>query len=747
MRGLLAAGVLLAAWGVSPVMANPRRAILWVLDGTRADRFHALLDAGRLPHIDRHVVRRGLRVDHATTVFPSTTGPTYAPFVTGLLPASSGITGLRWYDRQSGKSWVYAGRQFGAINEALDPAAKTLYELLPGRESASVFGFVDRGAERTSMPMLDMAMPKLRGQYLEMDRRLFDAFMDETLGSGAVPRFMFLSFHAPDSVGHSHGDRHEDYDKSLVAIDGYMGEMVERLKHQGLYESTWLAISADHGQTEVRERMSLAGHLAAKGLAVRDCIEREPGIHNARAAWRRDDFDVHVEVNGNAAVFFYLNPEGRDPGERVTADQARAFGSRKAGTVDLEAALLAAPATELVLSRRGPGAYRIASARGAAELDRSGEGTLAYRVVSGRDPLGYAELPAAAALVGGKPAPANEWFRATAASDFPDALYQVASFLESPRAPDLAVSAAPGWEPWTEGQVGLHGGLRKEHMLVPLLLGGPGVPVRRLARGRTVDLGATLAEILGVAFPGRIEGVPLPWRDGAGVGAGVLAGAGDPAERTVAAGVARYRELVTGIEGLAFEAGMDPELVPGLETRRKELAELATKLAKALAERLGAGSVRPLEDCLAYASRDPAGWFRSLALLDALLALKLPPPVRDKVAAVRDGRPFVTRAGELVDEWVDAVRRLEASERGLVNGMAFSRPELFPDRRSALDEDERLFELLQRVVPAATLNGDGEPMRRLAKAREARETSDRAEDLLTRIESLTRRQRRFRPGQ
>ena len=58
-----------------------------MLDGARPDVFDRLVAAGDLPNISRHVLEPGGRVP-ATTVFPSTTGIAYLPFLTGCYPGT-----------------------------------------------------------------------------------------------------------------------------------------------------------------------------------------------------------------------------------------------------------------------------------------------------------------------------------------------------------------------------------------------------------------------------------------------------------------------------------------------------------------------------------------------------------------------------------------------------------------------------------------------------------------------------------
>jgi hypothetical protein len=505
-RLLLLLTLVLAA----PAGAGPKRALMLLLDGCRGDHLDALLDAGKLPHIRKHVVDRGLRVTNAVTVFPSVTGPAYAPFINGLMPGKAGLPGMRWYDRATGYATVYSSLGYRYLNEHLSQAHRTLYELLPG-QTATVFGMADRGVARRNTPYVKMGLYAARGLYLKMDQVLFESFR-ETLFDGPTPRFAFVSFHAPDSSSHSGGLEHPDYDAGIEQIDAFVGALAKELQARGLYEDTCWVISADHGHTTTTQHTSLARHLETTlGLKVRDTIHRDTATFNLRARWNRTRYDAHVDASGNGFVQLNLVPDGADPARKIWASEVRAFRARNGRTVDVEAGLLASPAVEIVASRAAPGVYRVASVRGASEVRRDGD-ALAYRVTGGEDPLGYTGHPQAGALIGGASHPARAWLDATATTQFPDAPYQLAAILDGARTGDVVVSSTPGWEPWPQGQGGLHGTLRRAHMHVPLLIGGAGVRTARLHAARTVDVFPTLCEILELPAQPDIEGRALPWR-------------------------------------------------------------------------------------------------------------------------------------------------------------------------------------------------------------------------------------------
>jgi hypothetical protein len=140
------------------------------------------------------------------------------------------------------------------------------------------------------------------------------------------------------------------------------------------------------------------------------------------------------------------------------------------------------------------------------EVREDDEGRLSYRyrIISGRDPLGYANRAEARALLdSGDYFEGDRWAAATRHTLYPDGVVQVAQLLEAKAAGDLIVEPAPGVEPWTQGQRAVHGALHRDQLVVPLLIHGPQLDVDKaealFARGpmpRTVDVYPTVLELL-----------------------------------------------------------------------------------------------------------------------------------------------------------------------------------------------------------------------------------------------------------
>ena len=130
-----------------------RSVVIIVADGARPDTLGAAMDAGALPALARLRAEAGAWA--ATSVFPSVTGPAYAPFLTGRFPGPVGLPGIRWYDRtRTATRWPvwsrsYVGMDMRKVADDLDPAAPTLFELEPRHLGA--LSVIERGLVRRNL--------------------------------------------------------------------------------------------------------------------------------------------------------------------------------------------------------------------------------------------------------------------------------------------------------------------------------------------------------------------------------------------------------------------------------------------------------------------------------------------------------------------------------------------------------------------------------------------------------------------
>lgn len=472
-----------------PGRTPPGRSCLVLLaDGARADVFENLLAAGALPEVQRHVVDRG-SLRRASSTFTSTTGPAHLPLLTGCFAGTANMTGYRWFDRAAYRPglppgpWClrsYTGPEALWMNRDIDPSVRTLFELT--RDPVNVFGVINRGVPAANNLWRGRKIAlwlhsHFRGDYDRADRATAAALLD------AVARdseFAFVAFPGVDWNSHYISPFGPEAEAAYRLIDRAVGDAAEALMAAGRYESTLLVICSDHGHRPVKHHFDLPV-----------LLEEERGVrvayHTPRVRIRHPEAVACVSGNGMAHIYVVRRPYPRHP---VSRDGVDAFlpGVRKW--------LIAQPAVDIVVTREGS-ALCVESRRGRALLAEEGD-RLRYRP-DGADPFGLPALPEVMSF--------QDALMATADTEYPDCLLQVAQLFRSARCGDLVVSAAPDHDlrdrhEHPEHASG-HGALYADHMNVPLAASAP------LTAGpmRTADLFPSVLEWLQRPVPSGIDGV------------------------------------------------------------------------------------------------------------------------------------------------------------------------------------------------------------------------------------------------
>jgi hypothetical protein len=458
--------------------------ILLIADGARPDALAG--DLARLPALRRLRDEGGLH--EVTSAFPSVTGPAYIPFLLGRFPGPVGVPGLRWYDRaRTAAGWPdharsYVGYEMGRIDHDLDPAAPTIFELVPN--SIAALSVVARGLPRdrriggiTPRSALRAAWTHFRGRperWLDVDREVGHTVVERMREER--PEYLFAALTGIDKASHARG--HEDtlVRDALHIVDDVAARLRHDAERGGYWRDTHLWIASDHGHSAVHTHDDIARAVASEGYRT---VAHPWSVRFAP--------DAAVMVSGNAMAHVYV--ELREHTRAGWTSLAPCWSR-------LADALVARPSVDLVLLPLSDSRCEVRSSeRGKAVVERGG-GQFRYSRMEG-DPLGVG-----CDVEGG----ADEAYDATRNGTYPDAIVQIAALAGSSRAGDLILSATPGYdfrdryEPIPH--LSSHGALHREHMLVPLLTN------RRPARAprRTTDLFASALAALGVPAPAQMDG-------------------------------------------------------------------------------------------------------------------------------------------------------------------------------------------------------------------------------------------------
>lgn len=473
-------------------MSVSRKAVLAILiDGARADVVDRLARAGELPILKRHFIDRG-GMASATSVFPSVSGPAHLPLLAGVHPGAANLPGIRWAERPTQK-----GRFFGRTRSYMAPfrtwklerdittSVSTLFSHIP--DMADINSWFVRGcpagARRTRWSKAAAFARALVTHDWQASQDQAERALTRALEQG------FTSAHAVfpaiDELGHRFGPLAEPTCEAYRRFDRALGRIQDTLARLRRADDTLIVISSDHGQTPTHTHVSIDA-LVAKTYPRTFCY---PEI------WRFSlSAQAAVMVSGNSMANVYL--QGAQ-GWRERPD-FEAPGSRAA---ELKARLLAHEAVEHVIYRDAQGGYALASRDGTLRIkvEASSDGhPLLHMSCEGKHPLGYQGSP--------NIADKNEIADLTLGSDYPDAPWQVVEFFRSPRAGDLVVCARHGFDLRARFEYqphhGSHGGLHRDHILVPALTNG------RWARDRlrSVDLFPSILAELGKPLPAGLDG-------------------------------------------------------------------------------------------------------------------------------------------------------------------------------------------------------------------------------------------------
>ena len=145
-----------AAGGADGAGDSQDKLLFILLDGTNERVFRRLLERNELRFLARLLEpgddgRRRAIYTAATTIWPTTTGPAYAPFVAGLYPHKSHLSGIRQFLRDENELRVYQLSDLRDLGQDFNRSYPTIYEVLGRHDTFNQQGWLTRrGWDRES---------------------------------------------------------------------------------------------------------------------------------------------------------------------------------------------------------------------------------------------------------------------------------------------------------------------------------------------------------------------------------------------------------------------------------------------------------------------------------------------------------------------------------------------------------------------------------------------------------------------
>ncbi len=467
-------------------MSSYRRCIMILADGACYHAMSALFNQGKLPHLRSEFIEKGSFLK-GVTVFPSTTGPAYMPYLSGYFPGTCHVPGIRWFDKSQYAKGLFTRKRFRSyvgpesllMDYDFNPELATLFQLLP--ESYNIYSSFGKGAKYQPTrfnKILFWYYCHLTDRWDLADRKALQYTFD------VVEKdfdFLFVVFPGIDEFSHLSSPNSEGAAKAYEHFDQDIGSLVEKLKQTNKYDDTLLCIVSDHGLSPCPKHFGVAEWLEARNYKT---------FYYPKILKR--NFKMASMVSGNGMNHIYVKGK-QGWGSRLT------YAQLQAEFPELIAGLLAESAVDVILCEEEDRWVRIISKRGEARVRENKQG-IQYQVIS-QDPLALPKLPD---FMDDKVA-----LKFTIDSDYPDALVQAAQLFRSSRTGDIVLSAAKGHDlrlgfEHPEHQSG-HGALHNEHMLVPIMFNHK----FNTTYARSVDVFNTVLHHLGKPVPTDTDGTIL----------------------------------------------------------------------------------------------------------------------------------------------------------------------------------------------------------------------------------------------
>ena len=214
----------------------PRAVILVSIDGLHPDYLDTLYTPNLL-----EIAANGVHPDHMEPVFPTKTFPNHYSLITGLYPANHGIVNNSMYDPDLGRFFRLSDRE--AVSDHRWWKGEPLWVTVQKQNRTSATYFwpgseaLIQGQRPTYWMEYDSSLPH---------RARIDSAM-AAITRSPRPALVTIYFSAVDSRGHEFGPDAPETREALREIDGQIGNLMVRLRQEGLEDEVNIVVVGDHG--------------------------------------------------------------------------------------------------------------------------------------------------------------------------------------------------------------------------------------------------------------------------------------------------------------------------------------------------------------------------------------------------------------------------------------------------------------------------------------------------------------------
>lgn len=290
-----------------------------------------------LPNFQKILGKRA-EVEKVCSVFPALTYPAHTTLRTGCTPGKHGIYNNvpfnpcndgypHWY---LDAKWVRVEDLFTAAKRAGCTTASVYWPITANHPDVDYiineYFFYQRGdtdveAAFRRMGANEVALKAVReniGRIKATPRQpdLTYACAYDHFAMGCVcslirdvqPDVMLVHNSFPDSCRHRYGVFGDKVNTiGLVAVDMWLGEVIQALEDAGVYEQTNFILLSDHGQMDIRRRVKVNTLLARGGFIT-------PAVDGSLYTWQ-----AFAQSNGMSASIYLCDPENKALYDRVYA--------------------------------------------------------------------------------------------------------------------------------------------------------------------------------------------------------------------------------------------------------------------------------------------------------------------------------------------------------------------------------------------------------------------------------------------